>query len=146
MNNVRAYRETDVKTASPMQLIIMLYDECLRTLEKAERAFDLDEPERIEAVNTHLLHAQDVITELAVSLDLEKGGEIAANLHNLYDFMVNHLSEANVQKDLKRVKDVHKMMSELRESWQEVEIKGREEAAAMATVEPPRSGGIRISG
>jgi len=145
MNSARAYRETDVKTASPIQLIIMLYDECLRTLDKAERAFDFEEPERIEAMNTHLLHAQDVITELAVSLDMEKGGEIAANLHNLYDFMVNHLSEANVNKDLQRIKEVHKLLSELKESWQEVEAKGAPEATT-ASAAPLRSGGIQIAG
>jgi len=145
MNNARAYRETDVKTAGPMQLIIMLYDECLRTLEKAQRAFDFEEPERIEAVNTHLLHAQDVITELAVSLDMENGGEIAVNLHNLYDFMVNHLSEANVTKDRQRVKEVHKLLSELKESWQEVEAKGAPETTATSAA-ALRSGGIQIAG
>jgi flagellar secretion chaperone FliS len=145
MNPVRAYRQADVRTASPMRLVIMLYEECLRTLERAEKAFDIEGPGHIEAINTHLLHAQDVITELAVSLDMEKGGPIAANLHNLYDFAVSHLSEANVKKDRERIREVHKVMTELLEAWQQVEAKSAAEAPAEPAA-PPRTGGIRVSG
>ncbi len=118
--NATSYQQTDVYTASPMQLVIMLYDECLRSLEKAERAFNIDGPQRIEEVGNNLLHAQDAITELAISLDMEKGGEIAHNLHRLYDFMIHHLSQANIEKSVKPIKDVQKMMADLREAWVEV--------------------------
>jgi len=117
---VRQYQETQVSTSSPMALVIMLYDEADRTLELAEAAFNIQDPSRIEQIGNHLLHAQDVITELAVSLDMEKGGEIARQLHRLYDFMVLHLSQADVQKEVKGVRDVRKMLAELKEAWAEV--------------------------
>jgi len=122
-------------TASPMQLIIMLYDECLRSLDKGIAAFAVESPDRFEQVGTHLLHAQDVITELAISLDMEKGGEIAHNLHRLYDFAMSHLSRANVQQNVKPVHTVVTIMTELKEAWLEV---AKSEPVAEETA-PPRA-------
>lgn len=115
--SVRKYQESHVATASPMELVMMLYDEAIKSLDKAEVAFSIEDPSRIELIGNHLLHAQDVITELAVSLDMEKGGEIAHQLQRLYDFMVHHLSKADVSKDLKGIKEVRKMLNDLREAW-----------------------------
>lgn len=120
MYNARKYQETQIMTASPMQLILMMYDECIQSLEKALIAFEHEGPERIQNINNNILHAEDVITELAVSLDMDKGGEIAQNLHRLYDFMIFHLSQANVKHEVKPVQEVKKMMTELREAWGKV--------------------------
>ena len=101
MPSAQDYRRTQIMTASPMQLILMLYDEAIRSLTAAEKAFDqqVEPTARFEAINNNLLHAQDIITELALSLDMEKGGNIAGNLQRLYEFMVHHLSEANTKKE-----------------------------------------------
>ena len=120
MYQTNSYQQTDILTASPMELIVMLYDECIRTLEKAEAAFAEDGPSRIPEVGKHLLHAQDIICELAVSLDMENGGEIAENLHRLYDFAISHISTANVKQKVQPVRDVMGMMKELREAWQQI--------------------------
>jgi len=144
MTTARKYQELNITTASPMELVLMLYDECLRSLDKAEKAFEKEDPERIETISNNLLHAQDLITELAVSLDMEKGGEIALNLQRLYDFMVNHLSRANVNKEIRPIHEVRKMMSELREAWTEVAKK--EPPREHATTQSAMSGSIRIAG
>jgi flagellar protein FliS len=120
MTRTDHYQTVNVSTASPMDLIIMLYDECVKTLDRADAAFDLPAPGNIEAISNHLLHAEDIITELTVSLDYEKGGDIATHLHRLYDFMIAHLSEANVRKERNRIHEVRKMLLELREAWVEV--------------------------
>ena len=131
MSTAKRYQETHVMTASPMQLILMLYDECIQSLDRAEKAMNIQEPNRIEQINNQLLHAEDIITELSVSLDMEKGGEIANNLHRLYDFMLYHLSQANLKKQLKPIVEVRKMMVDLREAWQKVaeQEPGQEEPA-----------------
>lgn len=131
MSTAKRYQETHVMTASPMQLILMLYDECVQSLDRAEKALDIQGPDRIEMINKHLLHAEDIITELSVSLDMEKGGAIANNLHKLYDFMLFHLSQANLKKELKPIIEVRKMMIDLREAWQKVadQEPGQEESA-----------------
>lgn len=143
MPSTNKYLETQVMTASPMQLILMLYDECIQSLEQAENAFGLPEEERIETVNNHILHAEDIITELAVSLDMEQGGEIAQNLQRLYDFMLDHLSDANVKKEVRNVVEVKNMMVELRESWQKV---SEQESKKESDFTPSRKSHIMVNG
>lgn len=136
MIRVREYQQVNVNTASPMELVLMLYDEGAKTLERAEQAFPVDTPDRIEQINNALLHAQDVITELAISLDMEKGGSIAKELQRIYDFMINHLSMANVKKELKPIQDVRKLMMDLREAWAEV---AKQESQLRDLSAPPQS-------
>jgi flagellar protein FliS len=62
---------------------------------------------------------QDGITELMCSLDFEKGGEVAKNLNNLYEFYNKHLSEANIKNSEKNVKEVIEMMQMLKSAWEE---------------------------
>ena len=120
MTTAENYRNTQIMTASPMQLVLMLYDECIRALKVAEKAFAVNSPQNVEKISQNLLQAHNVITELTVSLDMEKGGEIATNLHRLYDFMSDHLMEANIRKTVKPVQDVLDLMTGLRETWGKV--------------------------
>jgi len=115
-----SYKQNVILTASPMELIVMLYDEGISSLSKAEAAFQIEGPERIQEISNNLIHAQDIITELAVSLNMEKGGEIAEHLHRLYDFMLNHLAKANASKRAKPISEVRELLCELRESWKQV--------------------------
>ena len=142
MNN-QSYKQTLIMTASPMELILMLYDEAIKSLSKAENAFKLEGPERIEEINNNLIHAQDVITELAVSIDVEKGGEIAENLHRLYDFMLNHLTKANASKIIMPIIDVRKLLSDLRETWKQV---AENEPRRNSNIPISKTGTIAISG
>ena len=143
MYQTNSYQQTDVLTASPMQLIIMLYDDCLKSLEKALQGFQVEGPESIEVIGRHLLHAQDVITELAISLDMEKGGEIAQNLHRLYDFALSHLSTANVKQEMKPIQDVISILSELKEAWTEV---AKHEPVSSEPTHPVEKGTFQITG
>jgi flagellar protein FliS len=145
MAELNQYQKTAVNTATAMELVLMVYDECIRSLDKAEEAFKLEGPERIEPIGNHLRHAQDAITELSVSLDMERGGEIAENLNRLYNFMTNHLSQANLKKELQPVRDVKEMLVDLRGAWSQVA-----EQAPMLAPEPPAgnrgSGRISLAG
>jgi flagellar secretion chaperone FliS len=114
------YHNTHIMTASPMELILMLYDEAVKSLGKAEEAFKIEGPGRIQEINNNLLHAQDIITELTASLNFEKGGEIASNLYKLYEFMIHQLSQANINKKVKPVREVKALMIELKEAWLKV--------------------------
>ena len=120
MAGLNQYQQTAVNTATPIELVIMVYDECLRSLELAEQAFRIETPERIEQIGFHLRHAQDSITELSVALDMEQGGDIAGNLRRLYDFMIHHLSQAGLHQELQAVQEVKVMMTDLREAWSEI--------------------------
>lgn len=126
MNKIEKYVANQVLTASPAELIMMLFNEGIRTLKNAEAAFAMESPDRIATINNHLLHTQDVIQELKLSLDLEKGGDIAMNLSRIYDFMLRHLIHANAEKSLQSVVDVRELLTTLREAWQQVVEKEKE--------------------
>lgn len=144
-NALSAYRETRVRTASQGQLIIMLYDEAVKQLDHSIELLTLNQrgkpdPSRIEPINKALVKAQEIITELMVSLDFEQGGDIAKNLFSLYTWFNRELLEANLAKDVERIKAVRTMMNELRGAWQEVVAK----TAAEHRGNP--SSGINIAG
>lgn len=147
MADMNKYQETAVTTATAMELVLMVYDECIRCLERAEEAFGLDSPDRIEIIGNNLLRAQDTITELSLSLDLEKGGEISENLSRLYDFMTHHLSQANVRQELKPVLDVKQIMVDLRDAWSTV---AEQEPTAEEQLDPmlggSRNSRMRLAG
>jgi flagellar protein FliS len=125
-NPLTAYRETRVKTASPGQLIVMLYDEAIKQSDTAMALLGPESkprPEDIERINASLGKVQDVITELMASLDFDAGGEIAKDLFALYVWFGREILEANIHKDGGRVKAVRAMLADLREAWAEAASK-----------------------
>ncbi len=124
-----------------MELVLMLYDECILALDRAQEAFDIETPDKIEKINNNILRAQNIITELVVSLDMDKGGEVAENLQRLYDFMMDHLSQANIAKQRQPVIEVRNMMNELRDAWKEISTQ-----EPLGTKPSFQNSGIRVSG
>jgi len=109
------YIADSVATASPVKLLLMLFDRLLLDLNRGEQA--LLAGDRIEA-NTHLKHAQDIVTELHVSLDLD-AWDGAAGLAAVYAFVETELVNANVRGDAAKVKAMLKLMEPLRDTWRE---------------------------
>jgi flagellar protein FliS len=127
-NALSAYKETRIRTAGPGQLIIMLYDEAVKQLDKSLELAGLNmsgkkDPARIESIGKAVVKAQDIITELMVSLDFEQGGEIAKNLFALYTWFNKELLEAHMGMDLTRITVVKNMINELRGAWVEIAAK-----------------------
>lgn len=119
-NPLMAYRETRVKTASPGQLIVMLYDEAVKQCDIALEIFGKDlkkHPQYIEGAHKALSKVQDIITELTAALDFESGGEIAQNLFALYLFFNRELLAANIDKDGSKLRSIRDMLGELRGAW-----------------------------
>ena len=118
----RAYQAQAVLTASPGQLVLMLYDGALRFLGHARDALQSrdDGPRRIEIINTNLLKAQNILSELQSSLNRDAGGDHAANLDRLYDYYLRRLFEANLHKKVEPVIEIEKLVRELRDGWAEM--------------------------
>ncbi len=112
-----AYLENMVRTASPAKLIEMLYQRAVELLKEAEKL--IEDKEYMKA-NENLKKAQDIVTELNLSLDMEKGGQIAQNLRALYNYMFRRLIDANVKKDIEAAREVRGMLEELLDAWREV--------------------------
>jgi flagellar secretion chaperone FliS len=89
----RTYRESAVRGATPLGLVVILYDEIVRSIRKAQRAF---ESGQIEARAKELTHAVEVIGYLQSVLDFEKGGQVARNLSNFYNLMRAKLMEVHI--------------------------------------------------
>lgn len=111
------YRKNAVNGASPLQLVVMLYDGALRFMEAGKHAMaHRDIPKQ----NESLQHAQKILLELMACLDMESGGEIARNLMSLYTYVVNELIEANVADKPEGIDRSIRVMSDLRESWVQI--------------------------
>ena len=127
-NPLAAYKETRVKTASPGQLIVMLYDEAVKQADTAVALLGPEskpKPGDIERINACLGKVQDVITELMASLDFDAGGDIAKDLFSLYVWFGREILEANIHKDVGRIQAVRNMLAELRGAWAEVSNKAQ---------------------
>jgi flagellar secretion chaperone FliS len=109
------YRTQAASTASPAQLVLMLYDGALAQVSRAEVALT-DRPDP-GAANDALTRAQAIVTHLHVTLDRERGGEVAANLAGLYTYCNERLVAANVAKSPDGLADVTSVLSGLRDAW-----------------------------
>src|SRR5437870_2747704 len=112
------YRQTQAETASPIQLVVMLYDGAIRFLSVAREKMDLGD---LEVRHNHILKAQRILGELLSTLDTKQGGEVAANLQRLYTYMIEQLVEANLNDKKEPIDLVIRMLRELRESWVELD-------------------------
>ena len=121
-------------TASQGKLIVLLYEGAVRFLDAALTALDKKD---FEKVNTALLRAQDIITELALSINFD-AGELASNMYSLYMFFNNQLLDANIKKEEKNIKDVKEMMQSLLEAWRQI--------ADKPSTNENSGGGVNIAG
>lgn len=121
-NPYSAYQKTAVKTASQGQLIVLLYDGAEKELAAAENCFGENgkiPAKKVESFGKHILKAQDIINELQVSLDMEKGGQIAQNLMSLYVFFNKELMNVNIAQDKAKLGSILNMIKELGSAWKE---------------------------
>jgi flagellar secretion chaperone FliS len=111
-----AYRENSILTASPEQLVVMLYDGAGRFLRQAEGA--MIGGSWLQA-SEKLSRAEAIIDELLATLDMD-AGEVADRLQSIYVFCKTRLIEARIERDAVRVDQVARLLGELREAWSQV--------------------------
>ncbi|MDO6564696.1 flagellar export chaperone FliS [Amphritea sp. 1_MG-2023] len=123
LNALKQYKNVGlsaaVQTASPQQLITMLFDGALTALAQAKGSIERSD---IQSRSTQLNKANDIILGLKDFLDLEKGGEIAANLDALYDYMVRTTSQANRDNDADKVQEVMNLLLEVKSGWTQMDV------------------------
>ncbi|MEM9035356.1 MAG: flagellar export chaperone FliS [Actinomycetota bacterium] len=110
------YKSDAVSTASPARLVTMLYDRALQGL-TATHGVLADGRGDMELANTELLHVQRIINELQVTLDHDRGGEIASNLDAIYAWSIEQLIEANLTKQPEPVRHVRDAIQGIRDAW-----------------------------
>jgi flagellar secretion chaperone FliS len=118
----RTYRANSILTASPGQLVLMLFDAALNSLAIARKACEAapEDPRQFAVVNTQIVKAQKIIAELQGTLNLEAGGEFARTMHSLYDYYDRRLLEANLRKQAAPIAEVERLLGEVRNAWFEM--------------------------
>ena len=123
----KQYLKTQVQTASPEQLIVMLYDGAIRFCEQAKMNIDSNNREQS---CTLIIKAQRIISELLCGLRAEnEAKEIAGNLSGLYQYMYMGLINASVDQDKEKIDEIVALLRSLREAWSQAINNLRKEEA-----------------
>jgi flagellar secretion chaperone FliS len=133
----RQYQRDDISTSSQGQLILMMYEGAIKN---ASMAVDCIDNEDIPGKGLHIRKTHDIINELSLALDMEKGGDISLRLERLYQYILSQLTLANIKSDPKVLKAVLDVLKTLLEAWTEVVNKQKVEEPA-----PPEQALKRIA-
>ena len=125
-----AYLQTQVTTTSPGDILILLYDGAIKFLNQAKAFLAVND---MAGKGLSISKTLDIINELDSTLNLDKGGDLAANLHNLYFFCSSRLVMANLKKDAKMIDEVIKVLGGLRSAYAEIVSLPEAQAAAQTT-------------
>lgn len=123
---LKQYQQTQVQTASPEKLLIMLYDGAIQFLNKAKAGIA---NKNIEETHNNIIGAQRIISEFMNTLDLNTGGDVARNLYSLYEYLNHRLVQANMKKDESILDEVLGHLKDLKHTWEEaIKIAAREKS------------------
>jgi flagellar protein FliS len=117
--NAARYREMEVSSATPGQLVVILYDHLLTHLAKAGLAMQKDQ---IGPRSDALQVCRTVLTELLVTLDRDRGGNVAVHLGSIYSFLLGELTTLGLRPDPARLERITGIVRELREAFAEIAL------------------------
>lgn len=113
-----AYATQATQTASPAQLVLMLYDGALDRIERAVSSLAADPPDTAAAHET-ITRVQAIVAELVATLDHQRGGDLAGHLAGLYAYVTARLLDANVRKDPAPLREAAEVLRPLRDAWEQ---------------------------
>ena len=132
-NPYQAYQKTQVTTAKPEKILLMLYEGAIKFVKIANvrmRAKD------IAGKGTYISKAMAIISELMNTLDHEVGGALAQDLENLYMFMMDKLMEANLHNRPEDLETVEKLLVTLYSAWDDVVNNPRPDGTPSPKLQP----------
>ncbi|WP_273851604.1 flagellar export chaperone FliS [Guptibacillus spartinae] len=113
-NPYQTYQNNAVTTSSPQELTLMLYNGCIKFIRLSSMAM---EKGNMEAKNTNIIKAQNILYELRSSLNMEM--ELSQTMDALYEYMISQLVTANIQNDASILKEVENLAEEFRNTWKQ---------------------------
>ena len=108
------YQNNQIATAKPEQILILLYDGAIRFVYRAAAAIVANNAEQ---KNININKTVAILSEFSATLDHTIGGQVAADLTALYNFMIRELTVVNRTNDLNRLENVRSILTELRDTW-----------------------------
>ncbi len=108
------YKQTAVTTANRGQVLLMLYESCIKYTRQAIQA---SKEKNLSEKGKYIIKTHDILNELSLSLDHQVGGEISKELERLYNFMIEQLTEANIKNDSKPLETNLRLLEKLYEGW-----------------------------
>jgi flagellar secretion chaperone FliS len=145
------YREVAVKTATPLQLVVMLYDGAIQALQEAQQHIGKRNiAGRSQCVNKSVA----LISELQACLNFEEGAEIAVSLNRLYNYMKQRIFSGNVEQSAEPLAEVAGLLENLRGAWQQLASQSLAGASrpvppswpSIEGLAPERASSLNISG
>ena len=131
---MNAYRSVGVTSAvdyaAAVQLIQMLFNGLMDSLADAEGHISRND---IAGKNQSISRATKIIIGLKGSLDFEKGGELARNLDDLYDYATRRLLKANIRNDIEAVQEIKGLLGEINGAWELLPSLLKDQPVAMAS-------------
>ncbi len=113
-NAYNQYKQNDVMLASPEELTLMLYNGAIKYVNRAVIAID---DKNIENAHQSIARAEDIVAELNATLNTEY--EVSKGLRSLYEFILERLVDANINKDKEILGEILPFLTELRDTWKE---------------------------
>lgn len=131
---LKQYKQNQIETATPEQILILLYDGAIQYLNRAKIGIETDDNIQF---HTNILFCEKIIMEFMNTLDMELGGKFADRLYALYEYLYNTLVSASISKNVAKIDEVLRHLSHLRETWlKAIEIASAEkEGKAIETEE-----------
>ncbi len=124
---INSYRQAEVQSRTPLELVVMLYDGAIRfAIDAREATLKRD----IRARHQGIMRAMEIVSELQSTLDMESGGSLAVELDRLYLFVRDRLIEASLKPDVKPVDEALRVLKTLREGWIGISTASQARAAA----------------
>ena len=111
------YKEVAINTANPLQLVVMLYDAAIHSLQEARNHIRKN---NIAGRSQSLNRCISIISELQTCLNHKEGGEIAGSLDRLYDYMKRRIFRANVDQSVQPLDEIERLLFNLHSAWKEL--------------------------
>ncbi len=113
-NPYQKYKNTAILSASREQILLMLYEGAIKFTKLAIQAAEVN---NIAERGKNIMRAYDIVVELQVSLDHKVGGDLAKQLDQLYVYMLDQYTKANVRGDITALKSCQKVLENLYDGW-----------------------------
>ncbi len=109
------YKQQSVMTATPGELTLILYNECIKDINIAVECI---KKKNMEKAHNYIKNSQDIVRELNSTLDMRQ--PIAADMRQLYEFIQYKLLQGNIKKDIEQLNEAKELVEEFRTAWYQV--------------------------